>query len=140
VYVTARILKGHAMGTTAKDLFDIIPPDTFNFFEGKKITNPKKVTDFGEYKNKEVSEASNIPLTSIRWDGKMLRKLKQRVEEWANAINLVGSYFKDEEKNIQWFKTNNPALGNYSPQMMIRMGRFHKLLKFIQNVLAENNK
>ena len=128
------------MGATAQDLFGNLPPDTFHFYRDDSTLDTKRVVNFLDYKNKDISEAANIPLGSIRWDNKMPAKLKQRVEEWAHAINLVGSFFKDEQKTIQWFKTINPALGNVSPQMMIKMGRFQKLLKFIQNALAENER
>lgn len=59
-------------------------------------------------------------------------------EEWAVAINLVGNYFKDEQKTILWFHTSNPLLGEMSPRDMIRLGRFKKLLSFIQNAVANN--
>ncbi len=69
----------------------------------------------------------------------MPSELKERIQEWAYAINLVGNFFKDEQKTHRWFKTINPALGNISPQTMIKMGRFKKLLKFIHYAIKENS-
>lgn len=70
----------------------------------------------------------------------MPSNLKQRMIEWGTAINLVGSYFKDLDKTIQWFQVTNPHLGGMAPRDMIRVGRFKKLLKFIQVALDENKK
>ena len=67
-------------------------------------------------------------------------ELKERIIEWANAINLVGSYFKDIKKTMLWFQVPNPLLGNYSPRDLIRLGRFKKLIKFIQSALDENSR
>ncbi len=120
-------------------LFDTVPNDYFKFFK-KGNADAKKVVDFLEFEKKDISEAANIPLASVRYDTKMPKELKERLFEWANAINLVGSYFDDKEKTILWFKISNPLLGNISPKDMIRIGRYKKLIRFIQNSLSENKK
>ena len=66
--------------------------------------------------------------------------LRERLVEWATAINLVGSYFNDANKTMLWFQISNPQLGGMSPRDMIRVGRFKKLLKFIQTALDENTR
>jgi len=51
---------------------------------------------------------------------------------------MVAQYFRDGQKTILWFRTPNPLLGNITPRDMIRIGRFRKLQRFIQNALDEN--
>lgn len=97
----------------------------------------KKIIDFLKYKNKDVSAAINIPESSIRYDAKMSPELKERMMEWATALNLVAGFFQDTEKTILWFSIPNPLLGDISPRDMIRVGRFKKLLNFIQTALNE---
>ena len=122
----------------APALFESIPSeDYFNFFKGSE-PDGKKVVDFLRYKKEDVSIATGVPLKSIRYDLKMSSELRGRLMEWATAINLVGNYFKDLNKTVLWLHTSNPLLGNMSPRDMIRIGRFKKLLKFIQTALDEN--
>jgi hypothetical protein len=126
------------MGATAEALFGSVPEeDKFEFFtEGEP--DGKKVVDFLKYKKADVSKAAGIPQQSVRYDAKMPAALKERVTEWAIAINLVGNFFDDKHKTVLWFQMTNPMLGNVSPQAMIKAGRFRKLLRFIQTALAEN--
>ena len=119
-------------------LFRSVPEkDYFHFFD-KGEPNGKKVMDFLKFKKEDVSVAANVPMTSVRYDQKMPSDLRARLVEWATAINLVGTYFKNLEKTILWFQVPNPLLGGMSPRDMIRVGRFKKLLKFIQTALDEH--
>ena len=79
-------------------------------------------------------------MPSVRYDQKMPEELRERLIEWATAINLVANFFGSGEKAILWFQTANPLLGNMTPRDMIRVGRFKKLLKFIQTALEENRR
>ncbi len=126
------------MGATAQDLFSSVPrEDKFDLYSEGQVDG-KKVVDFLRYKKRDVAVATGIPAKSVRYDNKMPADLKERLTEWAVAINLVGEYFDDEHKTVLWFQTINPLLGNVSPQAMIRAGRFKKLLNFIQTALDEN--
>ena len=121
-------------------LFRSVPPkDYFHFFDDGE-PNAKKVIDFLNYKKEDVSVAMNIPVSSVRYDDKIPPELVERLREWATAINLVGSYFKDREKTMLWFRMPNHLLGGVSPRDMIRVGRFKRLLKFIQTALDENER
>lgn len=51
---------------------------------------------------------------------------------------LVLTFFSDETKTDKWFATDNPMLGDISPRDMIKVGRGEKLMKFVQDSLAEN--
>lgn len=85
--------------------------------------------------------AANVPVYSVRYEPqKMPIELKERLTEWAVALNLVAGFFKDQEKTILWFNIPNPLLGGMSPKDMIRVGRFKKLLNFIQTALDENQR
>lgn len=120
------------------NLFDSIPKkDPMSFYKGG-ILDYKKVVESLDYKKSDVSAASNIGIPSIRYDSKMPVELQERLSEWATAINLVAEFFNDPHKTMLWFKTSNPQLGDVSPRDMIRLGRFKKLLSFIQFALDEN--
>jgi hypothetical protein len=91
-----------------------------------------------KYKKQDVAKATNVPLGSIRYDAKMPAELRERLTEWAIAINLVAAFFRNQQRTLLWFQTTNPLLGGLSPRDMIRLGRFQKLFKFINTALAEN--
>lgn len=121
-------------------LFRSVPEkDYFHLFE-KGEPDGKKVTEFLKYKKEDVSVAANVPVSSVRYDAKMPSDLRERLVEWATAINLVGSHFNEVNKTMLWFQISNPQLGGMSPRDMIRVGRFKKLLRFIQTALDENTR
>jgi uncharacterized protein (DUF2384 family) len=132
-----RIVEGlYPVSGTA--LFDTIPKeDPLSLFSGGD-TDYQKVVKLLDFKKKDVARASQISIQSVRYDYKMPRELEERVREWAVALSLVAQYFKNEHKAVLWFKTPNPLLGNIAPRDMIRVGRFKKLSRFIQNALSEN--
>lgn len=41
----------------------------------------------------------------------------------------------DEKKTWDWFKTNHPAFGMFSPINMIKLGREKKVIAFIDSQL-----
>lgn len=123
---------------SAVQLFDnVVGDDVLNLFEHG---NPRaeKVIDLLKYKKADVAAATDIPVSSIRYDTRMPEELRARMVEWAIVINLVAAFFEDETKTILWLQTRNPLLGGMSPRDMIRAGRFKKLEKFVQTALAEN--
>ena len=57
----------------------------------------------------------------------------------ARAFSLVKAFFGgDGDKTMLWMRTPNPLLGDRSPRDMIVNGRSDKLLKFVEQALAEN--
>jgi len=123
-----------------QSLFDTVPKeDTLSLFPDGK-PNFEKVVDVLEFKKKDIAKASSVPVESVRFDDKMPKELYDRMTEWATAIALVGQHFKGMDKTVLWFKVQNPLLGNIAPREMIRVGRFPKLLRFIQNALNENQR
>ncbi len=88
--------------------------DYLSLFENGKL-NKEKVIRVLNYNKKDVAAALDVPVKSIRYDERMPRNVQQRFEEWASTINLVGSYFEDVNRTIQWFQVSNPQLGGISP-------------------------
>lgn len=124
---------------THPSLFRTVPSKDYFHLFNDGIPDGEKVVKLLKYKKEDVSIATNIPITSIRFDNKMPTELKMRLTEWATALNLVAGFFKDDqEKTLLWFCIANPLLGGMSPSEMIRIGRFKKLLNFIQTALDEN--
>ena len=122
-------------------LFRSVPEkDYFRFFFKKGRPDGRKVVDFLKYIKEDVSVAAAVPVSSVRYDEKMPEDLQERLVEWATAINLVGGHFNDQGKTMLWFQVSNPLLGDISPRDMIRVGRFKKLLRFIQTALDENKR
>ena len=126
------------MQLSSTDLFGNVPKNNyFEFYENNK-PDYKKVVDCLEFKKQDVALATQCPTNSIRYDENMPKELKDRIEEWANLLQLVAQFFKDEHKTLLWFRMPNPLLGNISPKDMIRIGRYKKLLKFVQHALSQN--
>lgn len=130
------------MSSVNSALFNTVPPkDMGKFFvKGGGEVDAEKVVKFLKYKKEDVAVASDVPVTSVRYDERIPSDLKQRMVEWATAINLVAVYFNDLNRTMLWFQISNPLLGDMSPRDMIRVGRFKKLQKFIQTALAENKR
>ena len=129
------------MSALVHDIFSNIPERDYLSLLDKGEARPSKVIEFVGFKKEDVSKAAGVPSSSVRYDERMPQILKDRLREWANLFNLVAQFFKgDAVKTALWFKTPNPMLGGISPRDMIRFGRYQKLLKFILNALAENQK
>ncbi|MBY0379491.1 MAG: hypothetical protein K2P99_03705 [Burkholderiales bacterium] len=121
-------------------LFNTIPnKDYMHLFSADEVVGGN-VAKILNYKKGDISVATKVPLSSIRYDDKMPSELKERLTEWAIAINLVAEFFRNEEKTVLWFSAINPLLGDVSPRDMIKLGRFKKLLKFIQTAIDENKR
>jgi len=123
-----------------QSLFDTVPKeDRFHFFNGPD-PNYDKIKEILGFSKDDISKASHVPVHSVRYDEKMPQELRERMTEWAISLSLVASHFNDLDKTILWFRVSNPLLGGISPRDMIKVGRFKKLIKFIQNALDENKK
>jgi len=105
----------------------------------KEGGSPKNTADFLEFDRSDVARAIGISEASVRYDERMPKELEQRLREIAVICELVAEHFNgDTKKTALWFQVSNPTLGNISPRDMIRLGRYQKLLKFIQNALTGN--
>lgn len=121
-------------------IFDVVPKEDYLGFrssDGQFI--PKNVVEFLDLKNDEVAKAANVSEASVRYDERMPEDLKIRILEIGNICQLVAREFKgDRVRTATWFKVSNPYLGNISPRDMIRLGRYKKLYKILQNLIAGN--
>ncbi len=125
---------------TSSHLFGNVPTDYLAFMHGQNIDYPK-VVKFLDFEKKEVAQAANVPVASVRYDEKMTKELGERIAEWGTLVNIVAQYFQgDINKTTLWFSIPNPLLGNIKPRDMIRFGRYRKLYKFIWNATEENKK
>jgi hypothetical protein len=122
-------------------LFSTVPEkDYLGFYSGTDL-NYQNVVKFAEMEKKDVSRATGVPLSSIRYDEKIPQELRDRLIEWANLFNLVAEYFRgDVRKTALWFQIRNPLLGEISPRDMIRVGRYKRLISFVLNSLSENRR
>jgi uncharacterized protein (DUF2384 family) len=121
-------------------LFSTVPKEDRLALFARGHADYQKVVKLLDFSKSDVAKASSIPSMSVRYDQRIPKELAERLQEWAIALNMVAQYFQDEHKTILWFKTPNPLLGNITPRDMIRVGRFRKLQRFIQNALDENER
>jgi hypothetical protein len=54
-------------------------------------------------------------------------------------IIAVYSFFEDAEKTQLWLRVGNPMFGGVAPLKLMNMGRGKKVLKVIEESLAENS-
>lgn len=121
------------------DIFATVPKKDYLSLFDKDEPRYNRIVDFLEFKKEDISKATDVPLSSVRYDDKIPQELHERIREWAILLNLVAGHFKgDPNKTTLWFTTPNPLLGNETPRDMIRFGRYKKLFKFIINAIAEN--
>lgn len=56
-------------------------------------------------------------------------------------ISHLEKFFKNNDDKIKdWLETKNPNLGNLSPLELIKRGRAHKVLEFVESAMEENKK
>lgn len=126
------------MNAKSHPLFNTVSnKDYFGLMINGKVDGHKVVKALN-FQKQDVSTAADVPVSSVRYDDKMPIDLRDRLFEWAAAINLVASYFKDASKTMLWFQVSNPQLGGISPRDMIRLRKFKKLMKFIHSALEDN--
>ena len=125
------------MPTLSSEIFSTVPKEDYLSFQDK----PNRIAAFLEFKKEDISKATGVSLSSVRYDEKMPLELRDRIREWATLLNLVAEHFHgDGKKTASWFITLNPILGNVTPRDMIRFGRYRKLFKFVVNAMAENKR
>lgn len=82
-----------------------------------------------------------------RAHGAAVRKLKKRLapviaqrKEIARGLyHKVFAHFQGDKTKVEaWFREDNPMLGGVSPLRMIQLGRGEKLVKIVDQWLAEN--
>ena len=119
-------------------LFDTVEKkDYLGFMENKEL-NYKKVAEFFDFDRNDLSRMTSLSVGSVRFDSKIPASLARRLEEIANIANRITKVFDgDAKKSALWFRTSNPMLGEISPRDMLRMGRYKRLVKFINESIKE---
>jgi hypothetical protein len=98
-----------------------------------------RLADFLDLDTNALSKIGGVSKESVRFDARIPKELKERLEQIAVICSLVAEYFEgDVQKTSLWFKIPNPSLGEVTPRDMIRYGRYKKLLKFIMESRQAN--
>jgi hypothetical protein len=117
---------------SAQQLFNSVPQGDPLLFWVNHVLDYSRVTDFLDLDTSALSKLAGVSKNSVRFDERIPRDLKDRMEQIAIICSLVAEYFEgDVAKTALWFRAINPMLGNISPRDMIRLGRYKKLQKFI---------
>jgi hypothetical protein len=123
--------------STSGALFNTVSRrDSLKFWRGNML-NYQKVRDFIGLDTRDVSRVAGVAKSSVRYDEKAPKEVREHLEKVANICNLVFQFFDDDVKTRLWFQTPNPVLGNVSPRDMIRLGRYNKLLRFVTVAMEE---
>ena len=120
------------MSLNTQKLFSNIPQgDPLNFWNNHAL-DYGQLSEFLELDTSDLSKLAGVSKSSVRFDDRIPRDLKDRMEQIAIICSLVAEFFNgNAEKTALWFRTINPMLGDISPRDMIRLGRYKKLQKFI---------
>lgn len=110
--------------------------DSLKFWQGNAL-DYQKVRDFIGLDATDVSRLAGVSKSSVRYDDKAPKEVREHLENLANICNLVFQFFNDDTKTKLWLQTPNPMLGDASPRDMIRFGRYNKLLRFVTQALEE---
>lgn len=113
---------------------NIAKKDYIGFYSAKAGGHPnyRAVPEFLKLDKKQTSQITQVPQASVRFDVKISKDLADRLAQIANIANrVVGLFDGDVEKAALWFQTQNPLLGEVSPRDMLRMNRFKRLAKFV---------
>ena len=129
------------MTATHASLFDNVPKsDPLNLWSPAGL-DYRGVSELLEYDKNELSKLAGVAKSSVRFDAKIPRELKERLEQIAAIASLVAEYFEGNvERTALWFRMPNPMLGGLAPRDMIRRGRYNKLLNFVLEARGENTK
>ena len=100
--------------------------------------NYRRVAEIVNLNRNDLSHMTAVKLDRVRFDRQIPKAIRIRLEEIANIISLVAEYFDgNAERTALWFRTKNPALGDTSPQDMLRMNRHNNLRSFILSAREE---
>lgn len=119
-------------------LFNTVEKTDYLGFSHNHKLDYKKVAEFLDFDRRDLSRMTSLKVASVRFDRKIPLPLARRLEEIANVANIVARIFEgDGGKSALWFRTQNPLLGDMSPRDMLRMGRYKRLVKFIDESISE---
>ena len=121
------------------DLFNTVSRrDSLHFWQGNAL-DYQRVREFTGFEASDIARMSGVAKSSVRYDAKAPKEVREHLENIANICNLVFQFFQDDVKTKLWLQTPNPMLGNVSPRDMLRFGRYAKLLRFITQAMEEGS-
>jgi putative toxin-antitoxin system antitoxin component (TIGR02293 family) len=121
------------------DLFRTISrKDSLHFWNDGSL-DYQRVRDFTGLDAADLARITGLAKSSVRYDEKAPKEVREHLENVANICNLVFQFFQDDIKTKLWLQTPNPMLGNVSPRDMIRFGRYAKLLRFVTQAMEEGS-
>lgn len=116
----------------------VSPSDPLQFWASHGL-DYRGVARFLDFDADDLSKLSGVKKASVRLDDKIPKPLSERLAQIANICSLVADYFNgNSSKTALWFRTPNPMLGYTTPRDMIRLGRYERLLRFVQEAQSEN--
>ncbi|MBX3695327.1 MAG: DUF2384 domain-containing protein [Steroidobacteraceae bacterium] len=125
------------MSQAAASLFRTVArTDPLKFWSGQAL-DYERVREFADLDTSEVARLTGLKKSSVRYDERAPKELREHFALIANICNLVFGFFDDDVKTRLWLTTPNPMLGNITPRDMIRTGRHAKLLRFITDALED---
>jgi hypothetical protein len=119
-------------------LFKTVSSDNLHFWQGDAL-NYQKVRDFTGFDVRDIARMTGAAKSSVRFDSKAPKEVREHLENIANICNLVFQFFQDEVKTKLWLQTPNPMLGNVSPRTMLRLGRCTRLLQFVNQAMEDGS-
>jgi Protein of unknown function (DUF2384) len=120
------------------NLFKTVSSDNLHFWEGA-VLNYQKLRDFTGFDVRDIARMTGAAKSSVRFDSKAPKEVREHLENIANICNLVFQFFQDEVKTKLWLRTPNPMLGNMSPRAMLRLGRCTRLLRFVNEAIEDGS-
>jgi uncharacterized protein (DUF2384 family) len=121
------------------DLFRTVSKtDSLHFWRQGSL-NYQRVREFTGLDTADFARITGLAKSSVRYDEKAPKEVREHMENIANVCNLVFQFFQDDVKTKLWLQTPNPMLGNVSPRDMIRFGRYAKLLRFVTQAMEEGS-
>ena len=118
------------------DLFSSIPEGDLFGLKGKNGYDFRKTASFLGLNRRNIAKAAKISEQSVRYDERTPADLKDFFMKIISVICIVAKQFDYDKENTKlWFNMPNPMLGGVSPVQMIILGKYGKLMKFIQRSL-----
>lgn len=124
---------------SAASLFRTVAEKDYLEFWADHTLNARKVADFLDFDKRDIAKVAHVAPASVRYDDKIPREVRDRLEEIANICALVAQHFDGNlQKTALWFKTRNPLFGDIAPRDMIRFGRYDKLQRFVVDAIEDS--
>lgn len=111
--------------------------DYLQFWQSGRF-QPKRVVRFLALSKAELAALAAVAPSSVRFDEKIPRVVRDLLIELAATSELVAQFFDGNlAKTAVWFATTNPVLGDIAPQQMIRSGGHVGLRRFVMEAFAD---